>query len=90
MPQITVTLDEMVYMDLVHHLPKGTKSAFVNQAVKWAINNVCGTEGHAMIKYAREGVTSAMDARDAILARRHEAQEDLKKWDKLNRIGEEE
>lgn len=80
MPQITVTLDEMVYLDLVHHLPKGMKSAFVNKAVEWAINNVCGTEGFAMMKYAREGVTSAMDARDSIRARRHEDQQDLKEF----------
>jgi len=89
MPQITVTLDEMTYMDLVHNLPKGTKSAFVNRAVERAINAVCGAEGFAMMKYAREGVLEAMEARDAIRARRHEQQEDLKKWDLINR-GEEE
>ena len=89
MPQITVTLDEMTYMDLVHNLPKGTKSAFVNRAVKRAIHNVCGCEGFAMTKYAREGVHAAHEARNAILARRHEEQEDLKKWDKINK-GEEE
>ena len=85
MPQITVTLDEMTYMDLVHNLPKGTKSAFVNRAVKRAINGVCGREGFAMHCYAREGVQSAHDALNVILARRHEEQEDLKKWDKINK-----
>jgi hypothetical protein len=89
MPQITVTLDEMVYMDLVHNLPKGMKSAFVNKAVERAINHVCGCEGLAMMRYAREGVHAAHEARNAILARRHEDQKDLKKWDKINR-GEEE
>jgi len=89
MPQITVTLDEMTYMDLVHNLPKGTKSAFVNRAVKRAINAVCGGEGMAMFTYAREGELAAHTALNIILARRHEHQEDLKKWDKINK-GEEE
>jgi hypothetical protein len=89
MPQITVTLDEMTYMDLVHNLPKGTKSAFVNRAVKRAINAVCGCEGIAMHKYAREGEVAAHAALNVILARRHEHQEDLKKWDIING-GEEE
>lgn len=89
MPQITVTLDEMTYMDLVHNLPKGMKSAFVNIAVSIAINEVCGTEGSAMMAYARKGPSAAIEIRDGVWARRHEAQEDLKKWDKINR-GEEE
>ena len=54
MPQITVTLDEMTYMDLVHNLPKGMKSAFVNRAVKKAIL-LCGGFGGAMHAYARHG-----------------------------------
>jgi len=80
MPQITVTLDEMTYMDLVHNLPKGEKSAFVNRAVKRAIHTVCGREGFAMHKYAREGVQAAHESLNAILARRHEDQQNLKKW----------
>ena len=84
MPQITVSLEEMVYMDLIHNLPKGMKSAFVNKAIAYAITNVCGGEGFAMHKYAREGVHAATETLNAILARRHDDQENLKKWNEIN------
>ena len=80
MPQITVTLDEMTYMDLVHNLPKGIKSAFVNRAVKQAMVAVCGSEGFAMHRYATHGVHAAHEALQGIIARRLESQADLKRF----------
>jgi len=59
MPQITVTLDEMTYMDLVHNLPKGMKSAFVNTAVREAID-LCEEFGGAMHAFARGGTDAAL------------------------------
>jgi len=89
MPQITVTLDDMTFMELTHNVPKGMKSAFVNQAVWHAIQTECEFFGMAMHAYAREGQQAAWKAVKVEKARRHEKQEDLKKWDKINR-GEEE
>ena len=37
MPQITVTIDDASYLELIHHLPKGMKSRFVNVAIHRAI-----------------------------------------------------
>ena len=54
MPQIAVTIDDDVYLDLIHNLPKGLKSKFVNRAVKKAIL-VCGGFGNVMHAYARQG-----------------------------------
>ena len=76
MPQITVTLDEMTYMDLVHNLPKGMKSAFVNRAVRKAINQ-CGGFGGAMHAYARDGELAAHDKLQFELAARNGNQKKL-------------
>lgn len=89
MPQITVTLDEMTYMDLIHNLPKGMKSAFVNRAVARALNEVCAGYGGAMHAYARKGEVAARKKVDLERAYRDQHQQSLKKWDKLDG-GEEE
>jgi hypothetical protein len=58
MPQITVTISDDVYWDLMT-LPKGLKSKYVNEALGWAVNkcrsdnglgDVCPARMHA---YAR-------------------------------------
>jgi len=77
MPQITVTLDEMTYMDLVHNLPKGMKSAFVNRAVQRAILNVCAGFGGAMHAYARKGEVAAREKVEYELAMRNKNQSRL-------------
>ena len=66
MPQITVTLDEDVYMDLVHSLPKGLKSKFVNRAVKKAVLQ-CGGFGNVMHAYAKRGEHVAHEVYNAML-----------------------
>ena len=61
MPQITVTIDDASYLELIHHLPKGMKSRFVNAAVHRAIDDCCwyvdrvnmGVVPVAMNQYAR-------------------------------------
>ena len=61
MPQITVTIDDASYLDLIHHLPKGMKSRFVNAAVHRAIedcnwfqdSHAMGVVPGAMNQYAR-------------------------------------
>ena len=62
MPQITVTIDDASYLELIHHLPKGMKSKFVNAAIIQAIKDctwwkrgseVCVIPG-AMHQYAKD------------------------------------
>jgi len=84
MPQITVTLEEDVYFDLIHNLPKGLKSKFVNTAVKRAVRNDCNNQAAAMHAYAKKGVHAAFEvANEMIMAKNHPNQS------KLN-LGEEE
>ena len=66
----------MVYIDLVHNLPKGMKSAFVNQAVKDAIL-CCLGYGGAMHAYARHGAGAAQQKAEWELARRQLGQQKL-------------
>jgi hypothetical protein len=72
MPQITVTLDDDVYMDLVHNLPKGLKSKFVNRAIKKAIQVTCAGMGNAMHDYARKGEHAAHEKVNEMLSLRRE------------------
>ena len=77
MPQITVTLADDVYMDLVHNLPKGLKSKFVNRAIEKAMRNVCMGFGSAMHAYARKGENAACEKVNMILELRKENQEEM-------------
>ncbi len=74
MPQITVTLDDETYMDLIHNLPKGLKSKFVNRAIKKAIRQVCMGFGSAMHDYARKGESAAFEKANMIIERNREDQ----------------
>lgn len=76
MPQITVTLDEETYADLVHNLPKGLKSKFVTRAVAKAIME-CGRLGQVMHAYARHGEHRAHAVYNQLLAAKHPNQETL-------------
>ena len=58
MPQITVTIDDDVYMDIIHNLPKGMKSRFVNMACRRAVE-LCAHDGRLMHTYARKGPNAA-------------------------------
>ena len=60
-------------MDLVHNLPKGLKSKFVNRAIKHAIIQ-CGSFGNVMHTYAKLGPHAAHDAYNTTLAARHSNQ----------------
>jgi len=77
MPQITVTLDDMTYMELTHNVPKGMKSAFVNRAVLYAIEIECEYFGRAMHAYARHGQAEAWEVVKACKAARNEKQTSL-------------
>ena len=68
MPQITVTLDEDVYFDLIHNLPKGMKSKFVNRAVKRAVEYVCNGQGRAMHAYAKHGSHAAQEVANEMVS----------------------
>lgn len=80
MPQITVSVEDDVYMDLVHNLPKGLKSKFVNRAIKEAIMH-CAGWGNVMHAYARHGPHRAHSLRnetiEANIAARHPEQTKL-------------
>ena len=76
MPQITVTLSEMTYMDLVHNLPKGLKSKFVERAVRHALDE-CGMMGAVIHTYARQGKHAAHEKRNFEIAARLENQQRL-------------
>ena len=76
MPQITVTLDDDVYMDLTHNLPKGLKSKFVSRAVASSIIE-CGGSGQVMHKYAREGRHAAHELYNFLLAAKNDGQTKL-------------
>jgi len=52
MPQITVTISDDVYWDLMN-LPKGLKSKFVNEAVNHIINWKCAGDASAMYAFAK-------------------------------------
>ena len=52
MPQITVTVDDDVYWDLMN-LPKGLKSKFVCVALRHVITWKCDNDPSAMYAYAR-------------------------------------
>ncbi len=52
MPQITVTVQDDVYWDLMN-LPKGLKSKFVNNALFSVINKKCDSDPAAMYAFAR-------------------------------------
>jgi hypothetical protein len=58
-PQITVTIDADIYMDIIHNLPKGMKSRFVNMACRRALSN-CEHNGKLMHIYARKGPRAMM------------------------------
>ncbi len=75
MPQITVTLDNETYMDISENLPKGMKSAFVNRAVRRAIN-LCDGLGRIMHIYARKGEAAAHNALMDIIEERIKAAEE--------------
>ena len=76
MPQITVTLDEDVYIELIHNLPKGLKSKFVNRAVRKALG-ICQGYGSAMHDYAKQGAHAALEKANMLIALQHEAQQFL-------------
>ena len=85
MPQITVTLDDHTYAELVHYCAKGAKSRFVNYAVYQAIQ-FC-TDCHskivspnAMHAYGLGDLKSAQDWVQSERERRAKEQESLKKW----------
>ena len=52
LPQITVTVDDDVYWDLMN-LPKGLKSKFVCTALRHVITWKCDNDPGAMYAYAR-------------------------------------
>jgi len=54
MPQKTVTLEDQVYWELMQ-VEKGRQSAFVNEALKDAINILC-SNARAYAAYARGGL----------------------------------
>ena len=76
MPQITVTLDEDVYVELIHNLPKGLKSKFVNRAVRKALS-ICQGYGSAMHDYARKGEHAALEKSNMILEMARENKEEM-------------
>jgi len=59
MAQITVTIQDDLYMDMIERLPKGLKSKFVNQAVMDAFAILRDDNGviffEAATIYARKG-----------------------------------
>jgi predicted CopG family antitoxin len=52
MPQITVTISDDVYWDLMN-LPKGLKSKFVNNALDSIISWKCQGDSSAMYAFAK-------------------------------------
>jgi hypothetical protein len=85
MPQITVTLDEDTFVDLIHYCAKGAKSRFVNRAVREAITFCTDfhsgiISGNAMHAYGRGDLSAARDWVMNERERRAEHQESLKKW----------
>ena len=66
MPQITVTLDDETYLELVHYCAKGRKSAFVNNAVYEAIKLCTDFRSgivcpNAMLTYSKGDVVGAKE-----------------------------
>jgi hypothetical protein len=65
MPQITVTLQDDLYMELIERLPKGLKSKFVNQAVLDAFAILRDENGVVLCGaapvYARRGYAAASE-----------------------------
>ena len=83
MPQITVTLDDDVYFDLTHNLPKGLKSKFVNLAIKKAILH-CGGFGNVMHAYAKRGEHVAHEVLNHTIAANNLNQIKLAEWTDKN------
>lgn len=85
MPQITVTLDDATYAELVHYCAKGAKSRFVNYAVYQAILLCTDFQSgivspNAMHAYGRGDLMGAKDWVQRERKRRAKEQESLKKW----------
>lgn len=64
MPQITVTVQDDVYWDLMN-LPKGLKSKFVNNALFSIINARCNSDPAAMFAFAKGQPHSAYTIQEA-------------------------
>lgn len=65
MAQITVTLQDDLYMEMIERLPKGMKSKFVNQAIYDALSVLRDDKGviyfGAAVLYARKGYDAATE-----------------------------
>jgi hypothetical protein len=65
MAQITVTVDDDLFMEMIERLPKGMKSKFVNQAIYDALSVLRDDNGviyfGAAVLYARKGYDAATE-----------------------------
>lgn len=85
MPQLTITLDEDVFVEILHYCAKGHKSRFVNAAVREAILTCTDFRSgiispNAMLAYGKGDIVGAKEWVLRERARRDDEQESLAKW----------